>query len=1499
MKIREVFSLRKNKILMIVLAGAILAGGFNVAIRGASANNGDFAENVRTTISVVDKNSDGSRKVDYLTGESITIESRVEVGNEGEGKSYPGAYLLVKIPSQYLDKKDMSAASMVSKVEQYADGGYHVFKMSYDMLSAGSIHSNTGSFSLKNLETPEGYKPEIIHELYSGEGVLLSRQSTEINSTKAERLINNDGASINGDSASGNGLRSVVVAEYANNTDDTINNDSWSRFPDVVYASNISIASRGSSSGNGLRKLIKTTVETKLPEGVILTQESIDDGWVVSGGVARKIIEYKGTETLGSVTSSLKFRYTDKSGDTIDKEWPIETKYTVEYDGGHILERTIKSRIKPIAVRPGVAPKLELRKYLNHTSGFVTSSRVSAENLNMANGDSRYRYYIAVDVTSSGAEKGIPLSSISDTLKDDRERIRRVQLTASRTTIAGAGIRRYDVWATPEGGQSEFIETVEIADDASTSSKYVSLPDDKNYTSVEARFVDGTVLPDKGSQGGEKYSITLFVETSLRDAEAEIKNAANSEDGIIRTTDTGRVVSGDDNSVLEASATRAWAFNPVEMINRIVSTHKSPILHVGTKVRFETFNVSYPRAGELRTYGFNALTIGAVERSLALYTADLGLGESARKCIDDGRCAFVENYKGTGKNALIFEPSSFSASGFTKSFVDGLFVVSELTANGEKEIELITVNDKNNPRFYTRSDNDLDFRDDGDTSASVARSSTKFHVLTPEQVAIKKYVRRQGTDFTESVGGLYPGDSFDWRISVINLSDRELPASRVLDVLPKVGDNKVVEGADGQSESRGSTTGFAMTGPIAEVEGFTISYSIDEPGATQAESWSKTFVSADKVADWSKVRMIKIEQNAGYILPAQTVKHFVVSGKIPDDAKAKNISMNSAAVAISATGRLVESNIVTAEVVEPTIVRGVYFEDKNANGKFNEGTDDIVSGVKVELLDNKGNVVAETTTDAEGKYQFVVKNEGQYSVRFSKVDDVRNVVSRGKVSSDVDSHAGSFDRNDVTKTDIFSVKLDGSTIVRNLGIEAPRGNVTAFYYIGDITDPAEPGRAIAIKPMEIVKRLAPVGEKYEAPKPSELEYDGLAYSLKGLHVDSDPDTGIVEGNKTVIFMYLPKPGGEVNAKFINADGKEIASPEVIKKAGSTVGEAYSSKNPLEIVFEGITYVYQKLEDNSAPQAGKVVEGEQTVVYVYAPKKGGSVFANFVSEDGDPLANTDIVAENGTPVGTAYTSNNPNEIDKDGLKYIFKEIKDGSSPTDGVVAEESQEVVYVYSPKKGGEVIAKFVDEDGKDLQDAETVAEKDTQVGTAYTSANPEEIEKDGLKYIFKELDAASAETTGKVIEGSQEIVYVYAPKAGEPVLIRMIDQDGNLLDDGVVAEKGLQVGVDYKAEYPETIEKNGRTYKIKVVRSDDGDAAIEGKITEETQIITVIYEIQPLPEVSASESTASDNSNKSTFGALSPNTGFEKTNAVVAIVSSLATFATLSTLVFLVMKRQ
>lgn len=121
----------------------------------------------------------------------------------------------------------------------------------------------------------------------------------------------------------------------------------------------------------------------------------------------------------------------------------------------------------------------------------------------------------------------------------------------------------------------------------------------------------------------------------------------------------------------------------------------------------------------------------------------------------------------------------------------------------------------------------------------------------------------------------------------------------------------------------------------------------------------------------------------------------------------------------------------------------------------------------------------------------------------------------------------------------------------------------------------------------------------------------------------------------------------------------------------------------------------------------------------------------------------------------------------------EKITVNSSPAEGEVTEEHQVINYDYAPKKGGEVLVKYIIEGTDEVLENPAVQEKDvdgnyivkkrgTQVGTAYDTTDetfqPKKLTKNGKTYVLtaRKVDPKTDPITGKVTEEKQLIIYEY-----------------------------------------------------------------------------------------------------------------------------------------------
>ncbi len=250
---------------------------------------------------------------------------------------------------------------------------------------------------------------------------------------------------------------------------------------------------------------------------------------------------------------------------------------------------------------------------------------------------------------------------------------------------------------------------------------------------------------------------------------------------------------------------------------------------------------------------------------------------------------------------------------------------------------------------------------------------------------------------------------------------------------------------------------------------------------------------------------------------------------------------------------------------------------------------------------------------------------------------------------------------------------------------------------------------------------------------------------------------VEEGTKHVVYVYTKNPEekkGNVDVKYITTDGKVLEDVTSVKE-NAPVGEDYTTE---EKTFDG--YHFVGMDKTSDPATGVVAEGTKHVVYVYekdvTPEvKKGSVDVKYVTTDGKVLEDVTKVKDN-APVGEAYTTE---EKSFDG--YHFVGMDKTSDSANGKVTEGDKHVVYVYEKdpevpttpvEKKGSVYVKYVDENGNELPGGEkTTVVKDGNVGSYYFTT-----EKDFDGYTFSHMAEGSSNPTGKVVEGDQQVVYVY-----------------------------------------------------------------------------------------------------------------------------------------------
>ncbi|MGU7914975.1 MucBP domain-containing protein, partial [Streptococcus suis] len=541
-------------------------------------------------------------------------------------------------------------------------------------------------------------------------------------------------------------------------------------------------------------------------------------------------------------------------------------------------------------------------------------------------------------------------------------------------------------------------------------------------------------------------------------------------------------------------------------------------------------------------------------------------------------------------------------------------------------------------------------------------------------------------------------------------------------------------------------------------------------------------------------------------------------------------------------------------------------------GKVVEGTTEVTyiyqkaGSVNVNYVDTEGNVLKDPVADVtDGKpgsgYDTVLDNKlasisvdgklyrlapaNTYNVGTVSGDNNLTAVGNGKATG-IDATTGTVEAG-VTKEITYVY-------------QEVKGDVVVEYYDTE-------GNTIA--KTEVDTPTTSVDTPYETydHKPATItvvEKDGseTVYYYKKVKDTSAPEKGdVVEGTTTVQYVY--EKAGSVNVNYVDTEGNVIQAP-VADVTDGKPDSAYATTDhkPAEITTaDGKTYrLVAKEKAGDYPvgtvsdagnltavgngtatgvdaETGKVEAGKtKEITYVYEEVKG-NVVVNYITTDGtvikQPVEDTPT-SSTGTPYDTK--DNKPTTITtEDGKTYRIVPVLTKGSET-GKVVPGVTEVTYVYEEVKG-DVVVNYVNTAGEVIA-SQVVDTKTTSTGTAYdtTDNKPEKIVEDatGDVYYYKEVQAGSNET-GKVVEGTTEVTYVYE-KAGN-VVVNYITEDGTVIKTPVNDETDAPAGKSYDTtdnKPTEIVTEDGSRYVLipsKTVGSETG--TVEGGKTIE---ITYVY---------------------------------------------------------------
>ncbi|HFU4373896.1 TPA: MucBP domain-containing protein, partial [Streptococcus suis] len=550
----------------------------------------------------------------------------------------------------------------------------------------------------------------------------------------------------------------------------------------------------------------------------------------------------------------------------------------------------------------------------------------------------------------------------------------------------------------------------------------------------------------------------------------------------------------------------------------------------------------------------------------------------------------------------------------------------------------------------------------------------------------------------------------------------------------------------------------------------------------------------------------------------------------------------------------------------------------NETGKVVEGTTTVTyvyellqGDVIVHYVDTEGNTIADDVTDTQitdtGTDYNTKEDHKPEKIVNDETGDVYYILPKDEVKAGSAPETGKVVEGTTEVTYIY--EKAGDVVIKYVDVNG----VELQAPVADTTD-GKPGSDYnTAEGTEKPTTITTADGKVYALVPAGDYPVGTVAADSNLASGATP-TGTVEAGvtKEVTYVYQ-EVKSDVVVEYYNTDGEVIAAT-VVDEDDKSVGTVYNTdedNRPESITaVDGTVYYYKEVKDTSAPTTGKVAETTTTVQYVY--EKAGSVNVNYVDTEGNPIQ-APVADETNEKAGTEYTTadNKPTTITTaDGKTYRLVEagtynvgtVSDdnnltavgngkatGIDATTGTVeAGTTKEITYVYEEVKGN-VVVNYITTDGTVIkQPVEDTPS--TSTGTPYDTKDnkPTTITtEDGKTYRIVPVLTKGSET-GKVVEGTTSITYVYEEVKGD-VVVEYYDTEGNLIsglsdsgeavDTKEVDTPSTSTGTEYNTDEdhkPNTITTaDGTVYYYKEVK--DTSASTTGKVVEGTTTVQYVYE--------------------------------------------------------------
>ena len=1279
---------------------------------------------------------------------------------------------------------DVSGSPTIKNVAVTWDATYWKIKVTYNVLAPGPMVSNPFRATMTSRKFANGETATIETRLFTKDGVELANNTKQVTAETYVMGVNSpDDGTIRGWSRGGANTNVIISDDETDANHSHIKNgftDTW-----YTYAQNgtkhVNDTEITASNYGADRR--KTRTILTLPSSIIWDPSLPDNADWTYDPVAHTI-----TKDIDMPPGAISYftNFTAKHDGTQSVNasgystiYIPQTNYLINDDGSVDMSTERKSRVyksyryaqKIYLFKWNILPETDGNGQNNAGDRYVHLGANDGKDKWMINVS---QYWGATPVTGST----VKFKSILDTPND------RVDFTGygfrvweSMFDAANlAKLNQNKLIGINDDGSEEVIATNINYTPVTNNVDYFKWDTDhsmtaKHYKAVRLDFNDEITI-----SGYAENAVGLFLETKLTpQAVTTIENRLAAGQNYT-AYNIGRVLSNTGDSMREAIIRRHYQrdFAKIRMDKHSQNINGNSSLtnvQLGDNINYHVYAVYDSFVGADRTVQ-NAKVIFLVDPELEFDSALHHNYQAQYRFTLNTTPQRVDNYKGTGKTAYVFDLDNFTLPKRTSTFsgVDRLYFNFKPTTSleeGEHTVEAFMTWDNNSTdasgyapnTVYSSSTVDFldkyDANNNGSTTDRLSYQSFKFNFIPPRAVILtKKQKLTTETNYNSAINA-ESGDIVEYKLSAWNNSIDNARELNVMDIFPYENDKEIVKDEHGNYVARGSKMYPILQGPVTAPAGYTVYYSTDAPSGTIEANAAANWVQAGAITDWSSVTMFKAVMNNSYQLVPGSTDVFTYRVKIPEtkELEAGSSANNSVASWYGNNLNGASESLISKVTINKYIIAGKAYYDVDENGSFNTG--DIVAAnrpVRLVKVDGGVETVIDTIlTDNDGNYTFKdkISTEGDYKVYIETLagDIIRplNASTATMIGNDFTntvSLPSKMKENQVPVPNVNWVELDvplrrtNTNKIKNLGLKSVYTNLVVKHIKREDNTELSP-TVTTRQPNGTPYTTAPVTDNfYEAETP--------------LPTNATGEYGLTD--TTVTYYYVRKAAGDVTVHHYEENSTTELATTVVQSGANKLGLAYTTN---EETINNYELVAQPANKN-----GTFTAAAQTVDYYYRRKNAGNITVKYLESGTNTQLHADKILDGTKKLGLTYSESAETIANFD--------LDTTNLPTNdnGVYTTAPITITYYYKRQDAGNVVAKYLEDTTNTVLATEETQNGAGKLGLPYTT-----VAKTVANY---ELTANPANATGTFTTTEQTVTYVYRRKNAANVIVKHLEQGTN-----------------------------------------------------------------------------------------------------------------------------